>query len=256
MEKTQQICKTSKSLIRAIKRSRIHQVRASIRYKYGFEVPKDYKDALRIDKENDNTKWQDAIDLELDQIKEYKVFQHLEPATWERAKLQNTPKNHEKIKIHLVLAVKHAGCHKAQLVPDGLLTRQPVDQSCFPEEPMPCDASLSVELWGTDIVNAYLCFVMLLSDLNFGEQTLGRHTLMHAPKQSCSWLLAQILMSSKHTFWLCTRHCMAQGVLVLAGMTDCLMSPKIRILCPPRQIPNPAKNESRYDYIAVYVWMI
>ena len=33
---------------------------------YGFEVQKNYKDALRIDKENSNTRWQDAIDLELD----------------------------------------------------------------------------------------------------------------------------------------------------------------------------------------------
>ena len=30
--------------------------------------------AHRIDKENGNTKWQDAIDIDLDQIKEYKVF--------------------------------------------------------------------------------------------------------------------------------------------------------------------------------------
>ena len=42
--------KTSERLIRAIKQSRLHQVRAAIWYQYGFEVSRDYKDALRIDK--------------------------------------------------------------------------------------------------------------------------------------------------------------------------------------------------------------
>ena len=54
--------KTSKRLIRAVKQSRINH------------VPKDYNDAIRLDKENSNTHWQDAMDLELTQIHEYKVF--------------------------------------------------------------------------------------------------------------------------------------------------------------------------------------
>ena len=66
--------KTSKRLIRAVKQSRIRQVRASARYQHGFQVPKDYNDAIRLDKENSNTHWQDAMDLELTQIHEYKVF--------------------------------------------------------------------------------------------------------------------------------------------------------------------------------------
>ena len=47
--------KTSKRLIRAVKQSRIRQVRASARYQHGFQVPKDYNDAIRLDKENSNT---------------------------------------------------------------------------------------------------------------------------------------------------------------------------------------------------------
>ena len=60
--------KTSKRLIRAVKQSRIRQVRASAQYQHGFQVPKDYNDAMRLDKENGNTHWQDAMDLELTQI--------------------------------------------------------------------------------------------------------------------------------------------------------------------------------------------
>ena len=47
--------KTSKRLIRAVKQSRIRQVRASARYQHGFQVPRDYNDAMRLDKENGNT---------------------------------------------------------------------------------------------------------------------------------------------------------------------------------------------------------
>ena len=54
-----------KKLIRAVQQSRICQVRASARYQHGFQVPKDYNDAIRLYKENSNTHWQDAMDLEL-----------------------------------------------------------------------------------------------------------------------------------------------------------------------------------------------
>ena len=47
--------KTSKRLIRAVKQSRIRQVRASAQYQHGFQVSKDYNDAIRLDKENSNT---------------------------------------------------------------------------------------------------------------------------------------------------------------------------------------------------------
>ena len=62
--------KTSKRVIRAVKQSRIRQVRATARYQHGFQVPKDYNDAIRLDKENSNTHWQDAMDLEVAQIHE------------------------------------------------------------------------------------------------------------------------------------------------------------------------------------------
>ena len=42
--------KTSKRLIRAVKQSRIRQVRASARYQHSFQVPKDYNDAMSLDK--------------------------------------------------------------------------------------------------------------------------------------------------------------------------------------------------------------
>ena len=98
--------KTSKRLIRAVKQSRIRQVRASARYQHGFQVPKDYNDAIRLDKENSDTHWQDAMDLELTQIHEYKVFKDTGKAQFHNGKVV-TPDGFQKIRVHFVCAVKH-----------------------------------------------------------------------------------------------------------------------------------------------------
>ena len=66
--------KISKRPIRAVKQSRIHQVRASARYQHSFQISTDYNHAIRPDKKNSNTHWQDTMDLESSQIHEHKVF--------------------------------------------------------------------------------------------------------------------------------------------------------------------------------------
>ena len=98
--------KISKRPIRAVKQSRIHQVRASARYQHGFQVPKDFNDAISLDKENSNTHWQDEMDLELTQIHEYKVFKDTGKAQFHDGKAV-TPDGFQKIRVHFVYAVKH-----------------------------------------------------------------------------------------------------------------------------------------------------
>ena len=116
--------KISKRPIRAVKQSRIHQVRASARYQHGFQVPKDFNDAISLDKENSNTHWQDEMDLELTQIHEYKVFKDTGKAQFHDGKAV-TPDGFQKIRVHFVYAVKHAGKFKARPVADGHLTKEP-----------------------------------------------------------------------------------------------------------------------------------
>ena len=66
--------RTARRLIRTLKKSKYRQARASRKYKHGWEVPRDYAHALQLDIHNGNTKWKEAIDLEIEQIKEYQVF--------------------------------------------------------------------------------------------------------------------------------------------------------------------------------------
>ena len=138
--------RTSKRLIRAVKQSRIRQVRASARYQHGFQVPKDYNDAIRLDKENSNTQWQDAMDLELTQIHEYKVF-----------------KDTGKAQFHNGKAVTPDGFQKAILVADGHLTKEPVESiysGVVSLRSLRMFVFLSqlndLEIWGADVGNAYL----------------------------------------------------------------------------------------------------
>ena len=46
----------------------------AIRYKFGVHVPHNVEEACRLDAENGNTLWADAMALEIDQIDEYKVY--------------------------------------------------------------------------------------------------------------------------------------------------------------------------------------
>ena len=154
--------KTSKRLIRAVKQSWIRQVRASARYQHGFQVPKDYNDAMRLDKENGNTHWQDAMDLELTQIHEYKVFKDTGKAKFHNGKVV-TPDGFQKIRVHFVYAVKHDDRFKARLVADGHLTKEPVESiysGVVSLRSLRMVVFLSqlnkLEIWGADVGNAYL----------------------------------------------------------------------------------------------------
>ena len=147
--------KISKRPIRAVKQSRIHQVRASARYQHGFQVPMDFNDAISLDKENSNTHWQDEMDLELTQIHEYKVFKDTGKAQFHDGKAV-TPDGFQKIRVHFVYAVKHAGKFKARPVADGHLTKEPVVSLRSLRMVVFLSQLNDLEIWGADVGNAYL----------------------------------------------------------------------------------------------------
>ena len=72
--KLKHIAKHQKTLTRDINQTKIRQVRRSATYQFGYLIIRDYKHALELDKQNGNSRWNDATKKELDQINEYKVF--------------------------------------------------------------------------------------------------------------------------------------------------------------------------------------
>ena len=67
--------------------------------------------------------------MEMDQINKYQVIKDHSKAKCdpESNQITNAPQGHQKIKVHLVFACKHDGCHKVHLVADGSLTPDPID---------------------------------------------------------------------------------------------------------------------------------
>ena len=155
--------RTARRLIRTLKKSKYRQAKSSRKYIHGWEVPRDYAHALQLDIHNGNNKWKDAIDLEIEQIKEYEVFKDFGKAVYDKNKITNAPEGHQKIRVHFVFDVKHCGKFKARLVADGHLTKEPMETvysgvvSIRNLRLAKFLAELNdLELWGADVGNAYL----------------------------------------------------------------------------------------------------
>ena len=152
------IAKCEKKFIRTVNQAKLKSFRTAPKYKYGFEVPRDFKHAVQLDTKNKNTRGQYAVKTELDQIKEYDTFidkgHHTKIAP---------PNGYKKLRVHLVFDVKHDCRHKARLVADGHLTEIPLNSvysgvvSIRGFRLVLFLAELNkLEVWCTDIGNAYL----------------------------------------------------------------------------------------------------
>ena len=80
------LIKKEKQLTRAIKQSKIRQVRHAKKYMFSFLIPRKYTEALEFDKANNNSKWYDATKAELDSIHSYQVFKKHEEAQYDKQK--------------------------------------------------------------------------------------------------------------------------------------------------------------------------
>ena len=66
--------KNHKQLARMINQAKLKCHRTRPIYKYGYQVPRNHEEAVRIDEKFGNTKWQDAEKLEIAQLFEYNTF--------------------------------------------------------------------------------------------------------------------------------------------------------------------------------------
>ena len=155
--------RTAKTLIRTLKKSKYRQAKASRRYKHGWGDPRDYAHVLQLDVQNGNSKWRDAIDHEIQQIKEYQVFKDHGKAVYEKGKVINAPKEYQKLRVQFVFDAKHCGKFKARLVADGHLTKE-CNETVYSRVVSLRNLRLAIfhaelnglQLWGADVGNAYL----------------------------------------------------------------------------------------------------
>ena len=124
-------------------------------YMFGIRVPKNYKEAVEIDRENGNTLWQDAIKKEMDAVKV--AFRVLDPD-------EEIPPAYQQIECHLVFTVKMEDFRrKARYVAGGHKTNAPATityASVIGRETVRIALTLAalnaLEVKSADVENAYL----------------------------------------------------------------------------------------------------
>ena len=84
------------------------------KYKFGVEVPYGTKHALRLDLQNGNDLWKKAIQKELSEINDMKVFRRVTP--------EDDLSEYQRIAYHIVFDVKFDARRKARLVCQGNMT--------------------------------------------------------------------------------------------------------------------------------------
>jgi Reverse transcriptase (RNA-dependent DNA polymerase) len=219
-----------------VNQAKLKSFNTAPRYKYGYEIPRTYEQAKRLDQKNGNTLWGNTTAIELGQIDEYITFID----KGHRTKVK-PPNGFKKIRVHLVFDVKHDGRHKARLVADGHLTDITVDLvysgvvSLRGFRLVLFLAELKdLQLWATDIGNAYLEAyatekVYIIAGPKFGERE------------------GQILVINKALYGLCS-----SGARWHDRFTDCIRGLGF---FPCKAEPDiwMRKNSSIYEYVAVYV---
>ena len=228
------LARRDKKLLRMANQAKIRSYRTAPRYKYGYEVPRDYTHAVQLDEAHGNTKWQDATALEMGQLDEYDTFH-------DKGLGDLKPKGYKKIRVHLVFDVKHDGRHKARCVAGGHLTDVPTESvysgvvSLRGLRLLIFLAELNkLETWATDIGNAYLEAttsekVYIVAGPEFGERR-GHTLVIHKA-------LYGLRTSGKR--W----HEKLSIVLKEMGFFPCKAEPDIWMRA----------NDGVYEYIAVYV---
>ena len=102
----------------------IHSYKLSLEttYKFGVQLPKNTKEAIRLDTANGNTLWADAIDTEFKQINEYETF-------WVLEEHELMPKGYKRIPYHCIFDVKFDEQRKCRLVAGGHRTDPPKEDT-------------------------------------------------------------------------------------------------------------------------------
>jgi hypothetical protein len=226
--------KNPKKLARMINQARLKSHRLKPVYKYGFQVPRNHDEAVRIDERFGNKKWQDAEVLEIQQLFEYKFAD-------DQGLGAPIPEGFQKIPTHFVYDVKHDGRHKARMVAGGHRTQVPIDSVYSGVVSLAGIRIVTfiaehngLDLWGTDIGNAYLESytkekVAFVAGPEFGA--LEGHT----------FLIRKALygLRSSGARW----HDRLYDSLIGMGFTPCKSDPDIWM--------RPCKDH--YEYIACYV---
>ncbi len=147
----------AKHLRRMLNQAHCQSKNSAVHYKFGVQIPRNVKEAHALDKANGNTLWEQAIELELGQLNDYKTFKDAGRGQ------HHLPRGYQMIHCHLVFDCKEDGCCKARFVAGGHMTTPPKESvySSVASLRSICMIAFLVklnnlELMAADVGNAYL----------------------------------------------------------------------------------------------------
>jgi hypothetical protein len=117
--------KSNKRFARTIKLLK-GSVSTGPKFKFGIQVPRNIREAIRLDRENGNTLWQDAMREEIQQLLQFKTFRILAKGITTFEKM----KDYTYVPLHFVFDVKFDLRRKARCVAGGNFT-DPPDSDVF-----------------------------------------------------------------------------------------------------------------------------
>ena len=98
-----------------VKQAKMKRERRGPIFQFGVQVPRNYKEARKLQEAAGHTKWTNAEKEESDQLADYETFH-------DYGKGGRPPPGYKRIVVHFVYDVKHDLRHKARLVAGGHLT--------------------------------------------------------------------------------------------------------------------------------------
>ena len=119
-QRFKRLASRQKKLFRMVNQAKLRSFKTAPKFKYGYEIPRDFLHGQELDKRNGNTKWADAHALEMGVMNDYHVFKDFGTG-------DKPPDGYKKIRVRMIYDVKHDGRHKARLVAGGHLTDIPLE---------------------------------------------------------------------------------------------------------------------------------
>jgi Reverse transcriptase (RNA-dependent DNA polymerase) len=130
--------------------------RKAVRFKYGYQVPGNHREAMVLDGKNGNDLWKEAEKAEIEALNNYDTFVDIGKGVYPTSEFT-------KIRCHMVYDVKHDGRHRSRLVAGGHLTPVPDDSTYSGVISLRALRFIvflaelnSLKLWGADVSSAYL----------------------------------------------------------------------------------------------------
>ena len=229
---TRRYTKDPKKFINLIRLFVAQRKYSSRKYKFGVEIPRNFRHALLLDEQNRNTLWGDATDKEVDELMQHKTFKIVD-------KLDDVPNGYKFVPLQFVYDNKFDGRRKGRLVACGNFTNPDtadIYSGVVSIESVRILFTLAdvnnLKVIAADVCNAYLngkTREKLYSQLDYGKLK-GKYLIIDKALYGLKTSAARWADAISETLYLL-------GFRASYADTEIWMR----------------KNSDRYDYIAVYV---